>query len=109
SSLSPPAQQADQVALQVELGGSSSLDTAGAVFGRIEAAVLDLPGVKLVESQFQEVGGTVTVHLDKDARDAVSPGKVREEVRLATRSLPNVEIGNVDLAAGQGGGGGDSD
>ena len=105
SSLTPPAQQADQVALQVELGGSSSLDAAGDVFGRIEQAVLALPGIELVESNFQEIGGTLTVHFKKDAPDAATPGRVSDEVRLATRSMPNVEISNVDLAGGGGPGG----
>src|SRR5262245_19368482 len=104
SSFTQQAEQADQVALQVELSGSSSLEAAGEVFARLEQAVLDLPGVELVESNFQEIGGTLTVHLDQDARDAATPARVREEVRTATRGLPNVEIGTVNLAAGGGGG-----
>jgi multidrug efflux pump subunit AcrB/ABC-type multidrug transport system ATPase subunit len=104
SSLGTQAEQAEQVALQIELGGSSSLEAAEAVFGRIEQAVLDLPGIELVESSFQEIGGTLTVHLEPDVRDGATPARVREEVRLATRGLPDVEIANVNLAAGEGGG-----
>jgi multidrug efflux pump subunit AcrB len=48
SSLSPPAEQADQVALQIELGGSSSLAAAETVFGRVEEVVLALEGIELV-------------------------------------------------------------
>ena len=107
SSLSQQAEQAEQVAVQVELSGSSSLDAAVAVFERIEQAVLDLDGIERVESSFQEIGGTVTVHLDPDARDGASPARVREEVRLATRGLAGVEVSNANLAAGDGGGGDD--
>jgi len=106
SSLGQQAQQADQVALQVELSGSSSLAAAEAVFTRIEQAVLDLDGIKLVEGQFEEGGGTLTVHFDPDARDGATPGRVRVEVRRAIQGVPNVEIGDANLAAGQGGGGG---
>ena len=35
--------------------------------------------------------------------DGATPARVREEVRLATRGLPDVEVGNVNLAAGEGG------
>jgi multidrug efflux pump subunit AcrB/ABC-type multidrug transport system ATPase subunit len=104
SSLSRQAEQAEQVAVQVELGGSSSLEAAEDVFARIEQAVLDLDGIERVESSFQEIGGTVTVHLDPDARDGATPARVREEVRLATRGLPSVEVSNANLAAGEGGG-----
>ena len=85
----------------MELSGSSSLEAAEAVFERIEQAVLDLDGIERVESSFQEIGGTVTVHLDPDARDGATPARVRDEVRLATRGLPGVEVSNANLAAGE--------
>jgi multidrug efflux pump subunit AcrB/ABC-type multidrug transport system ATPase subunit len=109
SGLGTQAEQADQVALRLELGGSASLETAKAVFARVEQAVLELPGIDLLESSFEEIGGTLTVHLDPEARDGVTPARVREEVRLATRGLPNVGVSNVNLTAGgseEGNGGG---
>ena len=87
SSLGAPAEQAEQVALQVELGGSSSLDAAETVFGRIEQALLVLDGIELIESSFEEIGGTLTVHLDPDARDGVDAGtRARGSARRHPRS-----------------------
>src|SRR5690606_25642682 len=85
---------------------------AGSVFDRIEEAVLALDGIELVESSFQEVGGSLTVHLDRDARDAggATAGRVREEVRKAAQGLDGVEVRTVsadgsDEGGGFGGGG----
>src|SRR5690606_21481090 len=81
-----------------------------AVYDRIEQAVLALDGIELVESSFQEVGGSLTVHLDPEAREAggATPARVREEVRRAVEGLNQVEVrtANADGAAGGGGGGG---
>jgi multidrug efflux pump subunit AcrB/ABC-type multidrug transport system ATPase subunit len=107
-SLGQQAEQTDQVTLQIELSGSSSLEAAVAVFERMELAVLDLDGIERVESSIEEVGGSLTVHLDPDARDAgdATPARVREEVRRAVRGMP-VEISTADMAGGgQAGGGG---
>ena len=112
-SLAQQAEQADQVTLEIELRGGTSLAAAGTRFARIEQAVLGLDGIELVESSFQEVGGTLTVHLDPDARDAgrVTAGRVREEVRKAVEGLDGVEIRTASAdgsgdggASGEGGG-----
>ncbi|HEX6994909.1 MAG TPA: efflux RND transporter permease subunit [Gammaproteobacteria bacterium] len=107
-SLAQQAEQADQVSLEIELAGSRSLDAATSVFARIEQAVLGLDGIELVESSFQEVGGTLTVHLDPAARDAggATAGRVREEVRKAVEGLDGVELRTMTLD-GTGGGSGD--
>jgi multidrug efflux pump subunit AcrB/ABC-type multidrug transport system ATPase subunit len=103
-SLGQQAEQSDQVSLQVELSGGTSLDAAVAVFERMELAVLDLDGIERVESSIQEAGGTLTVLLDPEARDAggATPARVREEARRAVAGLP-VEVSTAD-AAGSGGG-----
>jgi multidrug efflux pump subunit AcrB/ABC-type multidrug transport system ATPase subunit len=105
-SLGQQAEQTDQVALQLELDGGTSLDAAVAVFERVEQAVLALDGIELVESSIEEIGGTVTVHLDPEARDSggASPARVREEARRAIAGLRNVELSTADLNGGGGGG-----
>src|SRR5690606_220316 len=107
-SLAQQAEQADQVSLEIELAGSRSLDAAASVFARMEQAVLALDGIELVESSFREVGGTLTVHLDPDARGAggATAGRVREEVRKAAEGLDGVEVRAVSLGDGGGSGGG---
>jgi multidrug efflux pump subunit AcrB/ABC-type multidrug transport system ATPase subunit len=107
-SLGQQAEEAEQVSLQIEIGGSASLEAAVEVFERIEQAVLDLDGIERVESSIEEIGGSVTVHLDPDARDSggATPGRVREEARLAVQGLSNVEVTTADTGAAGGGGDG---
>jgi multidrug efflux pump subunit AcrB/ABC-type multidrug transport system ATPase subunit len=107
SSLGQPAAQAEQVGLQIELGGSTSLDKAKAIFERAEQSVLDLPGIELVESSFEEIGGSLTVHLDPEARDSggASPARIRNDVRAALEGLDAVEVSNLSLDGGGEGGG----
>src|SRR5690606_15753989 len=105
--LAQQAEQAAEVRFEIELPGGRSLDAAGNAFARIEQAVLGLDGIELVESSFQEVGGTLTVHLDRGARDArrISAGRVREEVRRAVDGLADVEVRTMSADPGAGGGG----
>ena len=106
-SLTQEAENTDEVQMQLELGGSTSLAAAGAVFERAEQAVLELEGIDLVESSFEEVGGSLTVHLVPDAQDAggATPERVRNEVRRAVENLDNVTVSTVSA----GGGGGDGE
>ena len=105
------AEQADQVALQVELSGSASLEAAEDGV-RAHRAGRARPSTASSSSRARS---RRTADRDRAsrrtaARDGATPARVREEVRLATRGLPNVEVGNVNLAAGEGGddgGGGD--
>ncbi len=112
NTLAQQAEQADQVMLQVELDGSSSLEAALDVFERIEQAVLQLRGIDLVESSFQEAGGSLTVHFDRDSRDpeAATPTRVRDEARAAIAGLDRVNMSTAgfDGGGGDGGGGGGS-
>lgn len=103
-SFTQQAEESDQVRLQLELSGSTSLAAAGAVFERAEQAVLELEGIELVESSFQDVGGSLTVHLEPDARDAggATPEQVRAEVRRAVENLDGVELSTVSLDGGGG-------
>src|SRR5690606_15237195 len=112
-SVAQQGEQADQVTHEIELRGGTSLAAAGTRFARFEQAVLGLGGIELVESSLQEVGGTLTVHLDPDVRDAgrVTAGRVREEVRKAVEGLDGVEIRTASAdgsgdggASGEGGG-----
>lgn len=109
-SLAQQAEESDQVRLQIELSGSNSLAAAEAVFERAEQAALDLDGVELVESSFQEIGGSLTVHLEENARNAggATPGRVRTEVRRAVEGLRGVEVRTTTLdGSGDDGGAGD--
>lgn len=109
STLTQEAQQADQVQQQIEIKGGGSLAAAGTVFDRVEQAVLDMKGIEMVESSFQEDGGTLTVHLDKDNDySETTAGKVRKEIRNAVKGLDNVEVKSVSIDSGSGGGNDDS-
>ena len=102
-SFAQQAAQAEQVVLEVELEGSPSLEAAEEVFARIEQAVLDLDGIELVESSFEDIGGSLTVHFDTDSRDAgaATPTRVREEVRRAIVGFDRVEV-RSESAGGSG-------
>jgi len=109
STLTQEAQQADQVQQQIEIKGGSSLAAAGTVFERVEQADLDMKGIAMVESSFQEDGGTLTVHLDTNNENSdTTAGKVRKEIRNAVKGLDNVELKSVSIDNGSGGSSNDS-
>lgn len=98
--------QADQVTMQIDLEGGMSLPAAAAVFERGEQAALALEGIEFIESTLQESGGSLTVHLDPDARTvgSASPAQVRNAVRKAVAGLDRVKIRTVSNTVGGAGG-----
>jgi multidrug efflux pump subunit AcrB/ABC-type multidrug transport system ATPase subunit len=109
-SMTREARQADQVTMQIDLDGGMSIAAATAVFARGEQAVLALEGIEFVETALQENGGSLTVHLDPDARASggATPAQVRNEVRKAVAGLDRVKLRTVSNTNGGSGGQGDA-
>ena len=106
--LTQEAEQAEEVRLQLEITGGSSLAAAGEVFERFETAVNTLEGIETVESSYQETGGTLTVQLAESEGEsgAATAGKVRAEVRKAIEGMDGVKLTTVGIEGGGGSGGG---
>jgi multidrug efflux pump subunit AcrB/ABC-type multidrug transport system ATPase subunit len=108
SSAGSAPQEADEVRIQVELPGSTSLEQAAHEFERLEQAAATVPGVATVESYIQEGSGSLQVKLVERARrpPSASAARVREVVDRTARDLPGVEIVTGGERDGGGGGGG---
>jgi len=102
----PP--EADEVRLTVEVPPGGSLEATGEVFARLEQTVLELEGIRYVESVIQEQGGSLTVRLeDKDVRpEETSARRVRAVVRRAAEPFRGVEVRSAEGSGGDGGEGG---
>ncbi len=102
----PP--EAKQLRFNVTLENSSSLDTVSSAFERLEAAVMELEGVEIVEAVIREDGGALTVHLPSEDKrpEGLSASRVREVVRSAAKEISGLEISSTNTGFGGGGGGG---
>ena len=102
-------QEADEVRIQVELPGSTSLEQAAHEFERLEQAAATVPGVATVESYIQEGSGSLQVKLVERSKrpPSASAARVRDVVYRTAHDLPGVEIvtgGERDGGGGDGGG-----
>ncbi|TDI50158.1 MAG: ATP-binding cassette domain-containing protein [Acidobacteria bacterium] len=102
----PP--DARQLRFNITLENSSSLDTASAAFERLEAAVMELEGIEIVEAVVREDGGALTVHLlpEDERPEDLNAARVRTVVRSAAREISGLEIGTTSTGFGGGGRGG---
>jgi len=93
-SITQPINQADQVRLEVEFDGGSSLSAAGLVFERLEQAALNLSGVESVESNFQAEQGSINVRLEplEERPQNVTSAKIRSMMNAAIKDLNNVQL-----------------
>ena len=100
----PP--EARQLRFNITLENSSSLDTASAAFERLEAAVMELEGIEIVEAVVREDGGALTVHLppEDERPEDLNAARVRTVVRSAAREISGLEIGTTSTGFGGGGG-----
>ncbi len=105
SSAGQEAKQADELRLQLETPSSSSLESAGEVFTRLEKAAMDLEGVRTVESVFNEKNGTLTVKLvDEDARPpGVDVASLRERLNRAVNGIKGLRMRRAEDPATGGG------
>jgi multidrug efflux pump subunit AcrB/ABC-type multidrug transport system ATPase subunit len=90
-------------------GGRTSMEAASTAMGQLEAAVLDLEGVEMVEVMVQEEGGSITVHLAEPEQWPVGfgPGKVTAAIFAAAKKARGLRVLNsADEQAGGGRGGG---
>jgi multidrug efflux pump subunit AcrB/ABC-type multidrug transport system ATPase subunit len=102
----PP--EAQQVRFQIDIDAGHSLERTTGVFQRIESAVMELEGLKLVESVIREEGGTLTVHmLPKEERpNDVDARRVRHVVHEAKQGMQGIEVNSQSQGFGGGGDGG---
>jgi len=111
SSQEPP--DGDIVQLSVRFpSGQRGVDATSTALGRLERAVLDLEGVRMVEALAREDGGSLTVHLKDDRPAGFRSQDVRNAVRQAGKEVDGLEIlrpGEDEMDGGKGdnrGGGG---
>jgi multidrug efflux pump subunit AcrB/ABC-type multidrug transport system ATPase subunit len=99
--------QADQIQLQVTLPRGGNLDRAQTYFSALEAEVLQIKGVKQVESLINEASGTLTIKFEDQAQrpPEFSIERVRRTARETAGNL-NSEITIEVVSAAQSGGGG---
>jgi len=105
ASQEPP--EAKQIRFSVETESTQSLARTTAGFEAVEGALMELEGLRLVESMIREEGGSITVHLlPKGERpDDVNATRVRQVAREAARSLKDLRVNSQSQSFGGGGGG----
>jgi len=99
------SREADELRLQLETPGSSSLQAAGEIFSRLEDAAMDLDGVEKVESVFNEKNGTLTVHLlDKKERPpGVDISSLRKRLNKSVEGIKGLRMRRSEDSASGGG------
>ncbi len=94
-------------------GAAGSIDEASRAMARLEAVVIPMPGVEMVEAQINEDGGTITAHLlDPDERPPGFKARdVRNLIRGEAKKIKGLDIlrpGEESRGSGGGKGGGEA-
>ena len=105
------ATEPDTIQLVAQFPSERTLAVSSAAMARLEREVLDDPVVRSVETQIQEDGGSLTIHLiDRDERpDDFKAQSIRDKIYQAARKVRGglriLRPGDENAGGGKGGGG----